>query len=61
VNQVNLSALGSRDLAAAMAAAHALYAYDAEVFAPADPPPPAPAEKQTAAKPEKVAGKPAAE
>jgi hypothetical protein len=61
VNQGNLAALGSRDLAAAMAAAHALYAYDAEVFVPADPPPAAPAEKQTAAKPEKVASKPAAE
>jgi hypothetical protein len=61
VNQWSLPGLGSRDLAAAMAAAHALYIYDAEVFAPADPPPAAPAEKQTAAKPEKVASKPAAE
>ena len=35
----NFPALGSRDLAAAMTAAHALYAYDATVFAPADPSP----------------------
>jgi hypothetical protein len=48
--QWSLPALSSRDIAAAMAAAHALYAYDSQVFAPADPPRAAPAKPAAAEK-----------
>ncbi|MGD0896501.1 MAG: hypothetical protein ABR915_01615 [Thermoguttaceae bacterium] len=48
--QWNLPSLSSQEVAVTMAAAHALFSYDAQVFAPADAPAAAPAAKQAAAK-----------